>query len=35
MIRVVKAQQQFKPVQYTIRGGNVKKIEQVAVPLQQ
>ena len=34
MIRVVKAQQQFAPVQYTILGWNVKEIEKVIAHLQ-
>ena len=33
MIRVVKAPQQFTPVQYTILGWNVKEIEKVAARL--
>jgi catechol 2,3-dioxygenase-like lactoylglutathione lyase family enzyme len=35
MIRVVKAQQQFTPVQYTILGWNVKEIEKAAARLQE
>jgi len=35
MIRVVKVQQQFTPVQYTILGWKVKKIEKVVAWLQE